>query len=113
MMILNPGEGVSMGDEVLADLGYRSWRTPGLFLFGVIGVFPTVVIVAEVRRHPLAILGHLGVGLALIGWIVVQVSRTGWISWLQPTMLVVGVAVAVLAWIGDRVGLTRALFARA
>ncbi len=111
MMILNPGEGVSMGDDVLADLGYHSWRAPGWFLFGLIGVFPTAVIVAEVRRHRLASLGHLGVGLVLIGWIFVQVTRTGWISWLQPTMLAIGVLVAALSWIGDRAGVIRALSA--
>ena len=35
--------------------------------------------------------------MILIGWIAVQVTLIGYVSWLQPAMAVVGVVALVLA----------------
>lgn len=98
-----------MGDEVLADLGYHSWRAPGLFLLGFMGLFPVLVAAAEVRRHPLAAVGHAAAGATFMGWIVVQVLRIGMVSWLQPAIFGVGAAVVSLAWWGFRPALQQGL----
>lgn len=102
LMLIVPDGPISMGDEVLADLGYHSWRTVALFLIAVNGLFPLLVIVADVRRHHLSGLGHLGWGVALLAWIVLQVWRIGMNSALQPTFFLVGVVVVFLAWKGYR-----------
>jgi hypothetical protein len=70
----------------------------GVALGLLIGVLPTVVLVAALRRRPWANLGHLVVGLVLVGWIVVQVLVLGPpIAALQVIYLVYGVAIAMLA----------------
>jgi hypothetical protein len=102
LMVADPNSSVTMGDAILADLGYRSWRTVGLFLIAINGLFPLLVVVAALRRHRLAGLGHLGFGLALVVWIVVQVLRIGVNSALQPIFLVVGLLSVVLSWRGYR-----------
>jgi hypothetical protein len=98
LLVIVPDGPVSMGDDALAELGYHSWRTPGLFLILFIGVLPLVAIFADGYRHRLAGLAHFAFGGALITWIVVQVTRIGFDSALQPAFLVVGLVVVGLAW---------------
>jgi hypothetical protein len=91
-----------LGEELLgsgtADLPFASPVLAGLALALVNGVLPTVVIVGSLRRRPWAIRGHLVVGLALIGWIVVQVAFLGWPPhWLQWAYLAYGVVLTGLA----------------
>ena len=43
-----------------------------------------------------AIRGHMVVGMVLTGWTAVEVLMLGWISVLQPVMLVVGIAIFAL-----------------
>ena len=87
-----------MGEDTLAELGYHSWRTPGLFLILFVGVVPLLAILADGQRHRLAGVAHLAFGGVLITWIVVQVSRIGFDSALQPAFLVVGLVAVGLAW---------------
>lgn len=100
MMLVDPAGPVTMGDDTLAQLGYHSWRTVGLFLIGVVGMSALLAIVAAVTRHSLAGLAHLGFASVMVTWIVVQVMRIGVESALQPIFFGVGVVVAGLAWWG-------------
>jgi hypothetical protein len=100
MMIVDPAGPVTMGDDVLEQLGYHSWRTVGLFLIAVVGMSALLAIVAAATRHSLAGLAHLGFAAVMVTWIVVQVLRIGVESALQPVFFGVGVVVAVLAWWG-------------
>jgi hypothetical protein len=70
----------------------------GLMLGLLIGVFPTLVMVAALQRRPVATLGHLAVGVVLMGWIVVQVAVLGPpIAAIQVVYFAYGLLVAVLA----------------
>jgi hypothetical protein len=81
-----------------ADLPFASPVLAGVALGLVNGVLPTVVLVGTLRRRPWAIRGHLVVGLALVGWIVVQVAFLGWPPhWLQWAYLAYGVVLTGLA----------------
>jgi hypothetical protein len=91
-----------MGEEFLgagtADLPFASPVLAGLALACVNGVLPTVVVIGTLQRRPWARLGHLVVGLALVGWVVVQVAFLGWPPhWLQLTYLAYGVVITALA----------------
>jgi hypothetical protein len=89
------GGGTDLGGAV-DDLPWGSALLGGLALALVNGVLPAVVAVGALRRRPWARAGHLLVGVALMGWIVVQVALIGLISWMQPFCFVWGAAILVL-----------------
>ncbi|MFP4148767.1 MAG: hypothetical protein ACLFUG_04175 [Nitriliruptoraceae bacterium] len=89
--------GVDLGD-LTADLPFGSTAFGGWALLLVNGVLPTTVVIAALRGRSWAELGHLAVGIALIGWIVVQVGLLGWPPhWLQVLYLLWGWVILVLA----------------
>jgi hypothetical protein len=70
----------------------------GIMLGLVNGVLPTLVMIAALRRRPVARLGHLAVGVGLMGWIVVQIGVLGPpIAPIQVVYFAYGLLVAVLA----------------
>jgi hypothetical protein len=81
-----------------ADLPFASTVFAGLALGLINGVLPSLVVAAELRRHPWAARGHLLVGIVLVGWVVVQVAFLGWPPQvLQVVYLAYGCAIAGLA----------------
>ncbi len=90
--------GMDFGDAT-ADLPFGSTLLAGIALAVVNGVFPTVVLIAALRRRPWVSAGHRIVGIALVAWILVQVAFLGWPPhWLQITYLAYGLAIVVLAY---------------
>jgi hypothetical protein len=92
-----------LSDEMLgpvtADLPWQSPLLAGLSLALVNGVLPTVVVVGTLQRRPWADVGHLVVGLALVGWVAAQVVFLGWPpNALQIVYALYGVAIAALGW---------------
>ncbi len=89
--------GVDLGGAE-ENLPFGSMAFGGWMLLLVNGVLPTVVVIGALRRRPWAAAGHVLVGLALVGWIVVQVAFLGWPPhWLQVLYLVWGLAILGLA----------------
>jgi len=89
--------GIDLGDAA-ADLPFGSMAFGGWALLVVNGLLPTVVVLGALRGRPWAEMGHLVVGVALIGWIVVQVGMLGWPPhWLQILYFVWGWAILVVA----------------
>jgi hypothetical protein len=82
--------------ESTADLPFSSPVLAGLALGLINGVLPAVVAFGAWRREAWSELGHVVVGAALIGWIVVQVAFIGFGSALQATYLLYGVVVLAL-----------------
>lgn len=68
--------GIDIGDAA-ADLPFGSLVFAGIALGLVNGVLPTIVLIGGLRRHRWARVGHLVVGLVLVGWIVTQVIVLG------------------------------------
>jgi hypothetical protein len=92
-------------EEMADDLPWQSPVLGGVALLLLNALVPSIVVAAELRRHRLASLGHLLVGVDLLGWIVVQVAFIGFTSPLQAVYAVYGVAVTALAWrLPDRPG---------
>ncbi len=93
--------GLSGAPEVpvawLAGSPFADYTVPSLCLLGLVGGLALAAAVVVARRRPggraLAALA----GGVLIAWIVVQVGVIGPVSWLQPAMLVAGVAIVALA----------------
>jgi hypothetical protein len=91
------GNAIGMPADWLAATPFSSWRVPGVLLLLVVAVPMGVAAVAELRRSSLAPLLSLIAGVLQVLWIIAQWVVTGRFHWLQPTMLVVGAAVTVLA----------------
>lgn len=84
--------------ESTERLPWGSLTFAGFALGLILGVFPTIVVVAAVRNPGSMRLWHLLVGLTVCGWIVVQVAFIGLGSWLQYFYFFYGVAIVWLAW---------------
>ena len=85
--------------EATADLPLGSIVLAGWALVLVNGALPTVVLIGAVRRRRWATRwGHLVVGTALIGWVVIQVAVLGPpMHWLQVVYVAYGVVILALA----------------
>lgn len=83
--------------KYLEGTWFHTWRWPGIALFAFVGVAPALAVVATVLRHRWAMAGHVGVGLGLVAWIVVEALWVVVSPALQVTFLLVGVAILALA----------------
>ncbi len=94
-MLIGSGLGDSdIADTRLGSLGFTSWAPGGLFLAAGVAVPMALAGVLLWANHPWGPLITLLAGLALMSWIVVQVTLIGFGSWLQPLYFVIGSAVA-------------------
>ncbi|MGD2042172.1 MAG: hypothetical protein PVJ28_00870 [Acidimicrobiia bacterium] len=90
--------GEILGDAV-DDLPFGSAGFAGLALFMINGLFPLLVAIGALRRQRWVRWGHLMVGFALMGWIVVQVAYLGPpVHWLQVLYFWWGLAIVTVAW---------------
>ena len=85
---LSGAEGVPR--EWLAGSPFTDYFVPSLFLFGVVGGTLALAAVMVVRRHRLARAGAFAAAAILLGWIVVQVTIIGYVSWMQPATFAAG-----------------------
>ena len=103
-LMLGPrGEIIPLPVSALAGTPFGTYLVPGLILFTVLGVGPLGAAALAWRRHPIAPLITLGVGLALLIWIAVQIALIGYSSDppLQAVYLVLGFVIALvgLGWL--------------
>jgi hypothetical protein len=89
--------GIDSG-EAISRLPFGSPVFGGIALAVVNGVLPAVAFVGARRGRQWARAGHLLVGSALVGWIVVQVVILGPpIAWLQVLYFIWGLTIIGLA----------------
>ncbi|MFZ5440289.1 MAG: hypothetical protein ACOZQL_09790 [Myxococcota bacterium] len=91
------GSPLGMPVSMLEHSPFSNYLIPGIVLFAVNGVFPLVAVFAQWLKLDWAKLLHLGVGVLLTGWMVVQLVMVGFSAPLQAIMLVVGLAILALA----------------
>ena len=74
VMLIDPS-GATMGLELhwLETTPFQDFRIPGIILFSVLGIGSLVVLYAITTYHLWALSATIGLGTALIGWIVTQV----------------------------------------
>lgn len=96
------GGAIDMGEDVRTSLPFDSYAFGGVWLLLLAGVLPAVVALGALRRQPWAELGHVAVGVVLMGWIVVQVAFIGPVSWMQPLVLAWGALIATLGVVERR-----------
>jgi len=93
------GRSIGLPPDWLVGTPFHNYLVPGLILFAVLGVFPLVVALGLRRRHHLAGLGALLVGVGLTTWILVEILMVGYQSHppLQAIYGFLGLAILGLA----------------
>jgi hypothetical protein len=81
----------------LAHSPFTSYLVPSLILFFVVGGSLLGASVAVLRKRRLARAAAITAGVILLGWIGIQVSIIGYVSWLQPTVAALGALILALA----------------
>lgn len=76
---------------------FKSYFIPGLFLFIVIGGLCLFTSIALFSHKPYVRTLSFICGILLILWITIQVRLIGYVSWLQPAIVVAGIIVLMLA----------------
>jgi hypothetical protein len=104
-LMSNPSSAMPAG--LLAGTPLQSWFWPGVALVLLIAVPAAAVAVGTITGREYAHTGHVLVGAALVGWIVVQLMVLGPISVLQPVCLVWGLALTGLGLANHRAQETR------
>lgn len=104
-LMLGPrGEVIPLQVSALAGSPFDSYFIPGLILFTVLGVAPLVVALLAWSGSRWSPLATLGVGVALLIWIVVEISMVGYTNSppLQVIYLALGTVIAALGAIRIR-----------
>jgi hypothetical protein len=82
--------------EWLRGSPFQDYFVPSLVLFVVVGGSCLFSLIAVLARSSLARPSALGTGVILLGWIAVQVSIIGYVSWLQPATAIAGLTILAL-----------------
>lgn len=98
MLVLDPsGASMEMPVEWLAGTPFPDYLVPGLVLFTVLGFGSFLVCYGVVRRRAWAWPAAVGLGVALVGWIAVQMALLWMVNVLHVVYGGLGVALVVLA----------------
>jgi len=101
-LVLAPdGRLLGIPTSLLAGSPFTSYLVPGIILFAVIGIGPLLAAALTFRRQAIAPLAAVAVGLALIGWITVEMvvlAGLGSLAWALYLVLGVSIAAIGLAW---------------
>ncbi len=93
------GEIIPLPLSALKGSPFETYFVPGLILFCALGIGPLAAAQLAWRRHALAPIATLGVGVALLIWMAVEIAIIGYSNSppLQPFYLLLG---AVITCIG-------------
>ncbi|MDE5415579.1 hypothetical protein [Alkalihalobacterium chitinilyticum] len=95
--IVDPsGKNLWMTTNLLINSPFETFLVPGIVLFSVIGVGSITGAFLSIKQSKNFHLFTIGLGCALIIWIVLQVYWIGFVSWLQPLYLGLGLVEALL-----------------
>jgi hypothetical protein len=89
------GGGLDFGAEIDGRLPFESLVLAGCALAAIVGVPSLVLALAAWRGDPRTAACAVATGVALIGWIAVQVAFIRSFSWFQPTYVVIGAGLVV------------------
>jgi hypothetical protein len=99
LMLGSRGEIIPLPLSALKGSPFETYFAPGLILFCALGLGPLAAALLAWLRHPLAPLAALGVGIALLIWMAVEIAIVGYSNDppLQPFYVLLG---AVITGVG-------------
>jgi hypothetical protein len=101
-LILGPdGHLLGMPTRLLEGSPFSSYLVPGIVLFTFLGVAPMLVAAMTVRRHAIAPMAAVAVGVTLIGWVSVEMvvlAGFGSLAWAFYLLLGASIAAVGVMW---------------
>ncbi len=103
-LLVQAPDGSSLGlpPGLIAGSPFDSYLIPGLVLFIVLGGFNALLFILLLRKSGTFFYPSALMGLALVIWILLQAYWIGWVSFLQPFYLLIGLIQLTLGWHGLR-----------
>jgi hypothetical protein len=95
---LSGAEGIPT--EWLRGSPFRTYVGPSLILLLVVGGSSLAAAIAVLLRRPSAVVLATSAGVILLGWIAVQLTILGYVSWMQPAAAAAGVIILALTGAG-------------
>lgn len=100
MFILQPdGALLGLSTEILTDSPFHSFFFPGLYLLIIIGLGSLFGCFYIYKKLPNSHIISIILGISLTTWIIVQVYWIGFVSWLQPLFLFIGISEIVVGFV--------------
>jgi hypothetical protein len=78
LMLGSRGEIIPLPLSALKGSPFETYFAPGLILFCALGLGPLAAALLVWLRHPLAPIAALGVGIALLNWMAVEIAIVGY-----------------------------------
>lgn len=91
------GETIGLSTEWLEGSPFGDYLLPGAVLFVLFGIGSFVVCASILRRRRWSGVEALGLGVALLTWLGVQIAIIDRLSWLHALYAGIGLALVVLA----------------
>lgn len=82
--------------EWLTGTPFDSYRIPSLVLFLVVGGAFAFAAFSVLTARTYARPATLAAAIIVLGWIIVQVTMIGYVSWMQPTTFATGLVILAL-----------------
>ena len=98
MILDQSSEVLGIQQNLLNESSFSNYLVLGLLLFGVIGIGSLVAAFILWKKPEISWITTMLAGIALIIWITLQVSITGYVSKLQPFIFIIGVLEFVLGF---------------
>jgi len=98
LMLDRYGDVIGIPLNLLYGSSFSNYLIPGLLLFGVIGIGSLAAALILWKKAEISWVTTMLAGVALVIWIIVQVSIIGYVSKLQPIMFIIGVLEFVLGF---------------
>ncbi len=97
-MLGSRGEIIPLPLSALKGSPFQTYLAPGLILFLVLGLGPLAAALLAWRRHPIAPIAAVGVGVALLIWMAVEIAIVGYSNSppLQPFYVLLGAVITSL-----------------
>jgi hypothetical protein len=95
LMLGSRGQIIPLPVSALSGSPFETYFVPGLILFCTLGLGPLAAALLAWLRHPLAPIAALGVGVALLIWMAVEIAIVGYSNNppLQPFYVLLGAAI--------------------
>lgn len=101
LLLAPDGHLLSMPTSMLSRSPFADYLVPGAILFGVVGLGSLVAAAMVFLRVPAAPLAAIAIGVALVGWIVVEmVMLVNWgsLAWSFYLLLGATIVAAGISW---------------
>lgn len=85
------GAVLGLNTGILAGSPFHNFLTPSIFLFIVLGCGNTAFAVNAIyRKTGITFIVNIALGIILVLWIILQVRWIGYLNWLQPFYIILG-----------------------